>query len=214
MGIGIGKRAPSDPLQPARHRGAATCAASRRRRRHPESCGIQSWRRHHHSVVQLHRRSGLANDDGGGDLGEEAGAALANAGTGGGAETATGATGEIAVAGAEEEVEDDNVEPLEREKASMLNLSTSLVKSIVGSGVLALPAAVSGLVSADVGATASDSSATVAAAASSSSPSAVLPAAILVILAIGCINGYFFGLIGYAVLPYVLCCLSLLLVVH
>lgn len=58
--------------------------------------------------------------------------------------------------------------------ASIPNLTVSLVKSIVGSGVLALPAGVATL---------------------GDSPRVILPA-ILLIIVIGCINAYFFSLIG------------------
>jgi len=59
--------------------------------------------------------------------------------------------------------------------ASIPNLSASLVKSIVGSGVLALPASFAAL---------------------GDYPNSVLPAGILVTLLVGSINAYFFALIG------------------
>lgn len=59
--------------------------------------------------------------------------------------------------------------------ASIPNLSISLVKSIVGSGVLALPAGLAGL---------------------GDMPTSVIPVAILLIAATGAMNAYFFNLIG------------------
>jgi amino acid permease len=61
--------------------------------------------------------------------------------------------------------------------ASVPTLVISLVKSIVGAGVLALPASIAGLGQ------------------DYSSPTLLLPA-LLVVIAIGCINSYFFSLVG------------------
>jgi amino acid permease len=66
-------------------------------------------------------------------------------------------------------------EPEPKTKASIPNLTTSLVKSIVGGGVLALPAAVSAL---------------------GDNPTTVLPVAVALIAAMGVINAFYFSLIG------------------
>ena len=66
-------------------------------------------------------------------------------------------------------------EPETKTKASITNLRTSLVKSIVGGGVLALPAAVSAL---------------------GDNPATVLPVAVALIAAIGVMNAFYFSLIG------------------
>jgi amino acid permease len=63
----------------------------------------------------------------------------------------------------------------EQKKASVLELTVSLVKSIVGGGVLAIPAAVSAL---------------------GDSPEQVLPVAVLLIMVMGSINAYYFSLMG------------------
>jgi amino acid permease len=63
----------------------------------------------------------------------------------------------------------------ETTKASIPNLTTSLVKSIVGGGVLALPAAVSAL---------------------GDNPTTVLPVAVALIAAMGVMNAFYFSLIG------------------
>jgi amino acid permease len=60
-------------------------------------------------------------------------------------------------------------------KGSVVELTVSLVKSIVGGGVLAIPAAVSTL---------------------GDSPEQVLPIAVLLILVMGAINAYYFSLMG------------------
>jgi amino acid permease len=65
--------------------------------------------------------------------------------------------------------------PETKTKASILNLTTSLVKSIVGGGVLALPAAVSAL---------------------GDNPATVLPVAVALIAAMGVMNAFYFSLIG------------------
>lgn len=69
--------------------------------------------------------------------------------------------------------------------ASIPNLTTSLVKSIVGSGVFALPAGVAAM--------AASSSSVLS---TMTSPTLIAPATILIVLAIGAMNAYFFGLVG------------------
>jgi amino acid permease len=76
------------------------------------------------------------------------------------------------------EHDDDDTTQNNGGSASIPNLVTSLVKSIVGAGVLALPASIAGM--AETG---------------QASASLLFPAA-LVVLLMGGINAYFFGLIG------------------